>query len=200
MNIYDQACPIPKANRLLPNAYMEYNTAFTQPFGCPGSGSFQNNAYKRQNGLDPDVCASVPAPIWQNRDYPYCNNPIPSQKFFEPFNVFNPPSSTLARYGESVRKGVQRGRNATNQRAGAGGGGGNSFNPAVIPNSRSGGAGGGRGGAGNAGQAGTAGGAGNPGSAATPSTVNCVPVTPGTNAPIVVGAPGGQIVISWNPQ
>jgi hypothetical protein len=42
--------------------------------------------------------------------------------------------------------------------------------------------------------------AGNPGSAATPSTVNCVPVTPGTNAPIVVGSPGGQIVISWNPQ
>jgi hypothetical protein len=41
---------------------------------------------------------------------------------------------------------------------------------------------------------------GNPGSAATPSTVNCVPVTPGTNAPIVVGSPGGQIVISWNPQ
>jgi hypothetical protein len=36
--------------------------------------------------------------------------------------------------------------------------------------------------------------------AATPSTVNCVPVTPGSPAPITVASPGGQIVISWNPQ
>jgi hypothetical protein len=59
-----------------------------------------------------------------------------------------------------------------------------------------GGGGGGRGSAGNAG--------GNSptvsGSAATPLTFNCVPVTPGGTAPITVASPGGQIVISWNPQ
>jgi hypothetical protein len=38
------------------------------------------------------------------------------------------------------------------------------------------------------------------GAAATPATFNCVPVTPGGTAPITVGSPGGQIVISWNPQ
>jgi hypothetical protein len=33
-----------------------------------------------------------------------------------------------------------------------------------------------------------------------PQTFNCVPVTPGCTAPITVASPGGQIVISWNPQ
>lgn len=60
-----------------------------------------------------------------------------------------------------------------------------------------GGAGGARGGAGNAGGNST----GGAGSAGTPSTFNCVPVTPGSPYPIVVGGPsGGQVVISWNPQ
>jgi hypothetical protein len=38
------------------------------------------------------------------------------------------------------------------------------------------------------------------GGAGTPATFNCVPVTPGGTEPITVGSPGGQIVISWNPQ
>jgi hypothetical protein len=61
------------------------------------------------------------------------------------------------------------------------------------------GGGGGGGGRGNAGNAGTA----SPtpsGVVATPVTFNCVPVTPGGTAPITVASPGGQIVISWNPQ
>lgn len=62
------------------------------------------------------------------------------------------------------------------------------------------GGGGGGGGRGTAGNAGSAGGAGNPGAASTPSTFNCVPVTPGGSAPITVASPGGQVVISWNPQ
>jgi hypothetical protein len=60
--------------------------------------------------------------------------------------------------------------------------------------------GGGGGGRGNAGNAGGCGGAGGCGVAGTPATFNCVPVTPGGTAPITVGSPGGQIVISWNPQ
>jgi hypothetical protein len=47
---------------------------------------------------------------------------------------------------------------------------------------------------------GNAGNGGNPGNNATPSTSNCVAVTPGTNYPITVGGPGGQFVVSWNPQ
>jgi hypothetical protein len=85
-------------------------------------------------------------------------------------------------------------------RAGAGGGGAGL--PFCGANScgrvRSGGAGGG-GGRGNAGNAGGP----SPtisGQVATPATFNCVPVTPGGTAPITVGSPGGQIVISWNPQ
>lgn len=62
-----------------------------------------------------------------------------------------------------------------------------------------GGGGGGGGGRGNAGNAGGTSSAPS-GSAATPQTFNCVPVTPGGSAPITVAAPGGQVVISWNPQ
>jgi len=86
--------------------------------------------------------------------------------------------------------------NANNQpqgqaiRSGAGGGG------APV----AGGGGGGGGGRGNAGNAGGAGGAGGTGAAATPQTFNCVTVTPGGTVPITVGSPGGEIVISWNPQ
>jgi hypothetical protein len=60
---------------------------------------------------------------------------------------------------------------------------------------------GGGGGRGNAGNCGSPGNPGNPGNAGTPATFNCVPVTPGSSYPIVVGGPsGGQVVISWNPQ
>jgi hypothetical protein len=61
---------------------------------------------------------------------------------------------------------------------------------------------GGSGGGGGRGNAGNAGG-NSPtvsGQVATPATFNCVTVTPGCTAPITVGTPGGQIVISWNPQ
>lgn len=86
-----------------------------------------------------------------------------------------------------------------NSRAGGGGGsGGSHWYPAGLERNAGGGGGGGRGNAGNAGGAGSS---GNAGSAATPQTFNCVPVTPGSPYPIVVGGPtGGQIVISWNPQ
>lgn len=61
------------------------------------------------------------------------------------------------------------------------------------------GGGGGGGGRGNAGNAG--GSSSTPtGAAATPQTFNCVTVTPGSTTPIVVASPGGQVVISWNPQ
>lgn len=81
-------------------------------------------------------------------------------------------------------------------RSGSGGGGGGG-GPGGMPR---GGGGGGGGGRGNAGNAGGTGGAGNAGSAGTPVTYNCVPVTPGSPYPITVGSPGGQVVISWNPQ
>lgn len=85
-------------------------------------------------------------------------------------------------------------------RSGGGGGAGQitHFQPNGPCRVRSGGGGGG--GRGNAGNAGSTGGAGGTGAAATPSTFNCVPVTPGCSYPISVGSPGGQIVISWNPQ
>jgi hypothetical protein len=86
-------------------------------------------------------------------------------------------------------------------RAGGGGAGGTTPTQGAFPGcdfivSAGGGGGGGRGNAGNAGGP-------SPtisGQAATPATFNCVPVTPGTPTPITVGTPGGQVVISWNPQ
>jgi hypothetical protein len=96
---------------------------------------------------------------------------------------------------------IVRGLDGTNARAG-GGGGGSGYSTITFvgqPKFWRAGAGGG-GGRGNAGNAGGAGGAGNPGAAATPQTFNCVNVTPGATVPITVGSPGGQIVISWNPQ
>jgi hypothetical protein len=83
-------------------------------------------------------------------------------------------------------------------RSGGGGGGGSMTAPSVFQSL--GGGGGGGGGRGNAGNAGGAGGAGGTGTAGTPATFNCVPVSPGTTTPITVASPGGQIVISWNPQ
>jgi hypothetical protein len=41
---------------------------------------------------------------------------------------------------------------------------------------------------------------GNPGTSPNPTTFNAQPVTPGGSFPISVGSPGGQVVISWNPQ
>jgi hypothetical protein len=87
-------------------------------------------------------------------------------------------------------------------RSGGGGAAGFRGNSPVNPGppygaAQGGGGGGGRGGAGNAGGAG---GAGGTGGAGTPATFNCVPVTPGGTEPITVASPGGQIVISWNPQ
>lgn len=81
-------------------------------------------------------------------------------------------------------------------RAGGGGGlggGGQTSGPAQMAG---GGGGGARGGEGNPGGSSSA----PSGSAATPSTFNCVAVTPGSSYPITVASPGGQIVISWNPQ
>lgn len=84
-------------------------------------------------------------------------------------------------------------------RAGGGGGSGGPTIPGTGCFPRTVGAGGGGGGRGNAGNAG--GGSPTPtGSVANPATFNCVTVTPGSTTPIVVGSPGGQIVISWNPQ
>jgi hypothetical protein len=91
------------------------------------------------------------------------------------------------------------GLGGTNARAGGGGGAGG-YQHGPCPNVSVSGGGGGGGGRGNLGNAGGNGGAGNPGTAATPSTANCVPVTPGCTAPITVASPGGQVVISWNPQ
>ena len=81
----------------------------------------------------------------------------------------------------------------------SGGGGGGGSVGSASPSARGSGGGGGGGGRGNAG---TAGGPSPTisGSAANPVTYNCVPVTPGTPTPITVGTPGGQVVISWNPQ
>jgi hypothetical protein len=85
-------------------------------------------------------------------------------------------------------------------RSGAGGGGGAAaFTPMPFNSTGSSGGGGAGGARGNAGNAG--GGSPTPaGAAGTPQTFNCVPVTPGGTAPITVSSPGGQIVISWNPQ
>jgi hypothetical protein len=80
----------------------------------------------------------------------------------------------------------------------AGGGGAGSPQEPSASNAITGASGGG--GRGNAGNAGGSGGAGGTGGAGAPQTFNCVPVTPGCTAPITVGSPGGQIVISWNPQ
>jgi hypothetical protein len=87
---------------------------------------------------------------------------------------------------------------ATAPRAGGGGGAGGSMQRSCVYRWAGGGSGGG--GRGNAGNPGGCGGAGGCGVAGTPATFNCVPVTPGCTAPITVGSPGGQVVISWNPQ
>jgi hypothetical protein len=63
-------------------------------------------------------------------------------------------------------------------------------------NSGGGGGGGGRGNLGNPGGTSPT----PTGAAANPVTFNCVTVTPGSTTPIVVASPGGQVVISWNPQ
>jgi hypothetical protein len=84
-------------------------------------------------------------------------------------------------------------------RAGAGGGGAAGYGASTVGANHcmgGGGGGGGRGGAGNAGGTSSA----PSGSAATPTTFNCVSVTPGGSVPVTVASPGGQIVISWNPQ
>jgi hypothetical protein len=120
------------------------------------------------------------------------------QWFSPPGIVGFPPASPPGNYTEAGLGLSVSGFSATNTRAGGGGGGGGlASDPGTKPNG--GGAGGG-GGRGNAGNAGGNGGAGGSGVAATPSTVNCVPVTPGCTAPITVASPGGQVVISWNPQ
>jgi len=87
-------------------------------------------------------------------------------------------------------------------RGGGGGGFGalGGFGPTPAPTrprGSGGGGGGGRGAAGNPGGTQVTGGSGSP---ATPQTFNCVTVTPGATVPITVASPGGQIVISWNPQ
>jgi hypothetical protein len=108
---------------------------------------------------------------------PPAENQFPNSPAVTPYPLANPAS-------QAVRSG------------GGGGMGGNGFNPGPTNNGGGGGGGAGRGNAGNAG-----GGSPTPtGTAATPATFNCVPVTPGTPTPITVGSPGGQIVISWNPQ
>jgi len=88
---------------------------------------------------------------------------------------------------------------APDVRRAGGGGGGTCNNQGICPGgiwNAGGGGGGGRGGAGGAGGTST----GGTGSAATPQTFNCVSVTPGSPYPITVASPGGQVVISWNPQ
>jgi hypothetical protein len=111
---------------------------------------------------------------------PFATNPVPCT---------NPPSIP-ARGNRFVNE-----PSTSNLWRAGGGGGSGTGSPPVQANWGAGG-GGGRGNAGNAG--------GNSptvsGSAANPATFNCVPVTPGTPTPITVGTPGGQIVISWNPQ
>jgi hypothetical protein len=103
----------------------------------------------------------------------------PGVAIFSPYPLANPASQAV--------------------RSGAGGGSG-SFRNNSTSCSQQGAGGGGGGGRGNAGNAGGCGGAGGTGGAGTPTTFNCVPVSPGTTTPITVGSPGGQIVISWNPQ
>ena len=83
-------------------------------------------------------------------------------------------------------------------RSGRGGGAG--ARTGCSPPTRRSGAGGGGGGRGAVGNPGGPGGAGGTGGTANPTTFNCVPVTPGGTAPITVASPGGQVVISWNPQ
>lgn len=96
---------------------------------------------------------------------------------------------------------LQNGITANNigLRSGAGGGGGGGIfgNPCLPYRGAGGGGGGGRG---NDGNAGGSGGTGGTAAAATPTTFNCVSVTPGGSVPVTVASPGGQIVISWNPQ
>jgi len=193
---FDQSPATPKCNRALSNAYFEYTTPFQTPTAPAPQrgGSFQNNQFYRQAFFNCCANNGVTTGFFQNRNYPWGGQPCT----FAPFNATNLPGPE---YDNSVGRSIQRGRNATTQRAGAGGGGGTAWtNVQGGAPSRTGGGGGGRGNAGNAGQAGQPGCAGNPGLAGTPSTVNCVPVSPGSPYPIVVGAPGGQIVISWNPQ
>jgi hypothetical protein len=83
-------------------------------------------------------------------------------------------------------------------RSGGGGGAGAQARPNGCNGSGPGGGGGG--GRGNAGNPGGSGGSGGTGQAANPNTFNCVTVTPGGSFPVCVASPGGQIVISWNPQ
>jgi len=145
------------------------------------------------------------------------NNPIGLQPTFAPA-----PTSTMGGYGASFT--AQGGRSVmlftspspTNRnsrpqfnpscansaalqaifRSGGGGASGLGGSFPIFYGAGGGGGGGGRGNAGNAG-----GNSPTPsGQAATPLTFNCVPVTPGTPTPITVASPGGQVVISWNPQ
>ena len=117
----------------------------------------------------------------------------------------NSPGSPNFMFGEpalcqGATDSIRRGMASTANRAGGGGGAGASGNTPGGRFRTVGGGGGGRGAVGNCGSPAPAAPSGGNGQAGTPSTVNCVTVTPGATVPITVGSPGGQIVISWNPQ
>jgi hypothetical protein len=167
-----------------------------------GAGATYNVGSQGNSGA-PVFCTGPTNPGAPGSTDPYINVP------FMP----NFPTDRI-RFGQSYRKGGTApflpgwtingflnpvvSRNNSAVRSGAGGGSGAA--PVGSPGQNLQNAGGGGGGRGNAGNAGGCGGGGGCGVAGTPATFNCVPVTPGCTAPITVGSPGGQIVISWNPQ
>lgn len=204
---YGSCAQIKPSNSPWP-CHFEFNTAFLRSIcGVKGSAACSSRPACASTAQQRTPQATPNPYAFNSRNYPWqgsCNPNISqgSTGVFNPFNYgFPGPVCCLnvyvGRHTSAIRNSVKRGRNANNCRAGGGGSGGNQFPGAVA---FSGAGGGGRGGAGNAGAAGNPGNAGNPGSAANPTTFNCVPVTPGSPYPIVVGSPGGQIVISWNPQ
>ena len=139
----------------------------------------------------PEVKVAPPTDA-QNSTFPQASNAIGSPPV-QPGGLRKTPDSP----GWCARTPAQPGVQAV--RSGGGGGSGGR-GVATAPGNQAGGGGGGGGGRGNAGNAGGAGGAGGTGGAGTTQTFNCVPVTPGCTSPITVASPGGQIVISWNPQ
>jgi hypothetical protein len=148
------------------------------PLGFPINGSVNQTGGRGDIGASQTV-GNVLATVHKAFYNPFTGQPIPctNSPFIARGNRFinEPDSSNLWR---------------------AGGGGGASATTPGPSGIWGAGGGGGRGNAGNAGGP-------SPtisGSSANPATFNCVPVTPGGTAPITVGTPGGQIVISWNPQ
>lgn len=164
----------------------------TNTFGGPGGGGTGSGC---QAGTPSINITAVPLDGQSCRNFTGMIAPSPQTPLGYRFSEPNISPSTIPNTSNIFRNGG--GGGAAGRAFDTGWPGGNICS--TVWGNYKGGGGGGGGGRGNAGN--SSGPTPTPsGAAATPVTHNCVTVTPGATVPIVVASPGGQVVISWNPQ